>query len=763
MRSTLSIISVCLVVGLAGRAAAQAPPYYWGHQIGNQFQEYGTGVAFDPSGNVYVTGYFQGTINIGGADLTSAGSYDILLAKYGANGVHQWSQRFGGPNDDRPLDIAVDNSGNVAITGTFVNLADFGGGSLVGLGVDIFVAKYDTDGLHQWSQRFGGNSTDSGNSIAFDASGNVLITGVFRLTANFGGSDLISAGDTDVCLAKLDASGIHQWSSRFGSTGADAGWAVAADATGNPIMTGSFNLSVSFGGSTLVSAGLQDIFVARYNTAGVHQFSSRFGSTGNDIGHGIAADGTDGIYMTAEFENTVSFGGANPLSSSGLNDIVLAKYNLSGIHQWSKRFGNTSNDAPAAVEADASGNTVLAGGHRLTIDFGGGPLPAGSDWDMFVAKFNSAGTHQWSRTYGSVGVFDYPLGLDMDATGAVALTGYFSGPVDFGGGAIVPNGFQDTFVAVFAAPDKPRITAITDVGNDQGHAVRISFLRAGHDRFPDPMQVVEYNAYRRIDALPAAMVIGGAATAPRERAVPGYEFAGTIPAFGELSYSMVVSTLADSTDTAGQHYSAFFVRAGTAVPTTFYDSPPDSGYSLDNLAPGVPQNFVYSTGELTWTASPDADFDHFTVYGSHADAFASATLVDYTMASSMDVTASPYSIYFVTATDLSGNEGKPAKVASSVSGTPKRYVLSVSNYPNPFNPRTTVSYTVPSRGRVTVSIYDTRGALVATLFNGERAAGAYSVDWDGRTGDAAGAASGIYFARIEHASGTRSKKMVLLK
>ena len=58
---------------------------------------------------------------------------------------------------------------------------------------------------------------------------------------------------------------------------------------------------------------------------------------------------------------------------------------------------------------------------------------------------------------------------------------------------------------------------------------------------------------------------------------------------------------------------------------------------------------------------------------------------------------------------------------------------------------------------------DTRGALVATLFDGERAAGAYSVDWDGRTDAAAGAASGVYFARIEHASGTRSKKMVILK
>ena len=75
-------------------------------------------------------------------------------------------------------------------------------------------------------------------------------------------------------------------------------------------------------------------------------------------------------------------------------------------------------------------------------------------------------------------------------------------------------------------------------------------------------------------------------------------------------------------------------------------------------------------------------------------------MVDYSVAATMDVNASPYTFYYVTATDFSGNEGKPAKVntLSSAGGTPKSYVLSVSNYPNPFNPSTTVSYTVPSPG-----------------------------------------------------------------
>ena len=245
----------------------------------------------------------------------------------------------------------------------------------------------------------------------------------------------------------------------------------------------------------------------------------------------------------------------------------------------------------------------------------------------------------------------------------------------------------------------------------------------------------------------------------------GWTQVGSVAAHRENTYGIVVPTIGDSTLALGQYYSAYFVRAATSSPGVFFDSPPDSGYSKDNLAPGVPLNFVFTAGDLSWNESKDADFDYFTVYGSNTDSFGAATLVDYSVAAALDVTASPYAYYYVTATDFSGNEGKPAKVhaLTGVGDTPRNYVLSVSNYPNPFNPRTTVSYTVPSRGHVRVSVYDAHGAHVATLFDGERNVGAYSIDWDGRTKRNDAVASGVYFARIEHASGARTKKMVLLK
>ncbi|HEU4365317.1 MAG TPA: FlgD immunoglobulin-like domain containing protein [Candidatus Krumholzibacteria bacterium] len=107
---------------------------------------------------------------------------------------------------------------------------------------------------------------------------------------------------------------------------------------------------------------------------------------------------------------------------------------------------------------------------------------------------------------------------------------------------------------------------------------------------------------------------------------------------------------------------------------------------------------------------------------------------------------------------------KLASTPTGVGFTPRHGGPTVSNFPNPFNPRTTVSYTLPVRGAVTLSIYDARGSRIATLVtNEERAAGAYQVDWDGRDDRGVAVASGVYFARIEHASGTHSTKIVMHK
>ena len=772
MRHALHALALCLSITVLtiDVAHALAPAHHWSQRFGNTGGDIGYSVGTDPSGNVFMTGNFIGTVNFGGADLTTAGATDIFLAKYDAAGVHLWSKRFGDTSSENGFSLATNATGDVFVAGYFNGTINFGGANLVSAGNDdIFVAKFDAAGVHQWSQRFGGTGVDDAFSIAVDASGNVFVGGQFSGTVNFGGANLVSAGLTDIFLAKYNSAGVHQWSQRFGGTSNDSvGW-VAAGPSGVVVFTGYFQGTVNFGGSNLTSAGNLEMFVAKFDAAGVHQWSQRFGSTGIDIGYGVAVAPSGSVFLTGQFTGTVNFGGAN-LVSAGSSDMFLAKYNSAGVHQWSQRFGGASGgDSGYGVAVDASDNVVMAGTFNGTTDFGGGSQTSAGSSDIVLAKYSSTGAYLWNlATGGTTG--EAARGIVVDGGGNVLATGNFTGPANFGGAILTTTGAgdNDIFLVKFdPLTGPPAISTIADVGNDQGRQVKIWFTRSGCDAATASLPVTQYECYRRDDAPPAFTASNPLAGAPaRERLLAsGWVQVGAVAAHGEPTYGIIVPTVGDSTLTLGQYRSTFYVRAATEAPATFFDSKPDSGYSLDNLAPAVPQNFVYNTGQLSWNESTAKDFDFFTVYGSNADSFGAATLVNYSVTSSMNVVASPYVYYYVTATDFSGNEGRPAKIntLSGVGSVPKNYVLSVSNYPNPFNPRTTVTYTAPSPGEVKVRIYDARGAMVKTLFEGHRVAGAYSVDWDGRADNGDAVASGLYFVRIEHASGTRSKKMVLLK
>ncbi len=116
---------------------------------------------------------------------------------------HLFSHRFGNTDHDRGIAIAVDGARNVLVTGFFRGTVDFGGGALTSAGWDIFVAKYDAAGAHLWSQRFGDTDLDGGGAIAVDGAGDVLVTGRFRGRVDFGGGPLTSAGSRDIFVAKF--------------------------------------------------------------------------------------------------------------------------------------------------------------------------------------------------------------------------------------------------------------------------------------------------------------------------------------------------------------------------------------------------------------------------------------------------------------------------------------------------------------------------------------------------------------------------------
>jgi endonuclease V-like protein UPF0215 family len=365
--------------------------FQWVNIFGGTSFDYGRGIVVDSSGNIYITGYFYEIVDFGGGNVTSAGSADIFVLKLNSSGTFQWVNTYGGTSADVGEDIAVDSSGNSYITGIFEETVDFGGGNVTSAGsADIFVLKLNSSGTFQWVNTYGGSAFDVGHDITVDSSGNSYITGYFEGTVDFGRGNLTSAGAADIFVLKLNSSGTFQWVNIFGGTSTDVGVGIAVDSSDNSYITGSFLGTVDFGGGNVTSAGSDDIFVLKLNSSGTFQWVNTFGGTSIDGGEDITVDTSGNSYITGRFREIVDFGGGN-VTSAGGGDIFVLKLNSSGTFQWVNTYGGTSADVGEGITVDSSDNPYITGWFYETVDFGGGNVTSAGVADIFVLKLNSSG------------------------------------------------------------------------------------------------------------------------------------------------------------------------------------------------------------------------------------------------------------------------------------------------------------------------------------------------------------------------------------
>jgi hypothetical protein len=167
--------------------------HLWSKGFGDGDQSaLGRAVTTDAAGNVTVTGELRGTLDFGGGDLVSPGTYHVFLAQFDAAGNHLWSDSYGGSADSYSLGLTTDPSDNLLVAGTFQGSLDLGGGALQvsGASRDVFFAKFARDGTHLCSRSFGDHGQNRANGIAVDDLGNVAIVGEFRGDIDFGGGAL---------------------------------------------------------------------------------------------------------------------------------------------------------------------------------------------------------------------------------------------------------------------------------------------------------------------------------------------------------------------------------------------------------------------------------------------------------------------------------------------------------------------------------------------------------------------------------------------
>ena len=141
------------------------------------------GVAIDSSDNIYITGTSQGT-NLFGKNATSGTTDDIFVAKLNSSGVVQWVYTAGGTGRDRGRKIALDSSGNIYVVGYYQNTVDFGGGNVTSnQSFDVFLLKLNSSGTFQWVKSYGGSSgNDLGRDVAIDSSDNVYMLSLIHIS-----------------------------------------------------------------------------------------------------------------------------------------------------------------------------------------------------------------------------------------------------------------------------------------------------------------------------------------------------------------------------------------------------------------------------------------------------------------------------------------------------------------------------------------------------------------------------------------------------
>lgn len=439
------MIAFLAVVTYRGQASAGSNS--WSQRFGGTGADIGYRIAVDSSGNMIITGTFSNAADFGGGPLVSAGSGDVFVAKYAADGRHLWSRRFGRTYLDSGSSVGTDADGNVLVTGCVVGAIDFGGGLLTAGGaVDIFVLKLDANGNHLWSFLFGDRGTDAGYDIAADTAGDVWLTGFFQGVVDFGGGPLAAVGGTDVFVAKFTAGGTHVTSQRFGSVHEDRAHRIAIDRSNNVLVTGQFGGDLDVEGNLLINAGSDDGFLAKFDAQGNHLWSRGFGGPLGDISYGLAVDESGNAFVTGYFRDRVSFDGST-LVSVGASDIFVAKYASSGTHLWSRRLGGLGGDSGWALALDADANVVVTGNIQSTTGLNDDPLTPNGDADIFFALYDSEGAHLWNQRFGGIHD-DFAFDIATLTPENVAMVGAFKGEADLGDGKLASAGLFDVFLTI---------------------------------------------------------------------------------------------------------------------------------------------------------------------------------------------------------------------------------------------------------------------------------------------------------------------------
>jgi hypothetical protein len=576
----------------------------------------------------------------------------------------------------------------------------------------------------------------------------------------------------DVYMDKVDKYGSVTWGSDGLGVCTASGnqWAPQVTADG-------------FGGAVVVWYDFRgsdaDIYAQRINSVGTASWTwdgiAICTATGDQTSAVAVSNGTGGAIVAWRDYRSAQYAG------------YAQRVDGDGSIQW------TSNGIRLCTYGYGMQRTI-----RAVTDGQGGAIVSWQDnrtgkEDVYCQRIDETGAVLWD----SYGV---PLSTAYDdqTTPCIAEDG--------SGGAIVAwDDYRNAYHDIYAQRIErngywgypaPEIASVSDVPADQGGYVNLQWDASRLDPWPEEL-IDHYSLWRALDPAQAAamlksgaILVSGVSELPfdagdrvlRWERVSGtdyyWELVATQIANGYEHYARLLPSPFDSTASSSQ-YQYFQVSAHASDPLVNWTSAPDSGYSVDNLAPAQPQSLAGDQSispvglNLTWDPNSEVDLSHYAVYrgtssdfvpgpGNHIDSPSDTTSFDG------DWTWDSGYYYKVSAVDIHGNESTFAVLApDNVTGVrdadvPRLTFLS-QNFPNPFVRETSIAFGIDEPGEVSLEVYDVAGRLVRVLVSGTRNANRYLETWDGRDGSGKLVSSGVYFYRLRTASFKRSMKMLLVR
>lgn len=448
-----------------------AQNWTWAETAGGILPDEAGGCAMDSAGNMFMSGFFfSNSINFNnGNSINNAGICDGFIVKYNTSGNCIWSSRIKGSGEDKATRCAVDRWGNVFATGYFDSPSiQFGGNNNnsvnnfdnSGNTFDAFIVKYSSAGTPMWFHAIGKTNDDGGNAVTADTHGNVYITGWFRASSIPVGNITLynedpSGGTADMFIIKYDPNGNVLWAKSVGSNDDDKGNSCIVDPSGNVIVTGYFkgnSLNVE-GTYYQHNGGSKDVFVVKYNSAGVCMGAKIIGGSGSEEGFACSADGSGNVFVTGNFSSiTITIDLVTLTNTGSSSGAFLLKLDSTLTAVWARTASSNSNDESRGCSSDIYGNTVITGVFTgSSITFGNTVLNNNGEEEIFLAKYDRDGNLFWAKKIGKSKA-DGTNDCFLHNSGKILVVGYYNSSSLTLGNIDLDNSYQgiatsDVFIA----------------------------------------------------------------------------------------------------------------------------------------------------------------------------------------------------------------------------------------------------------------------------------------------------------------------------